>query len=353
MRDGQTHISALPLAFICALSCSPCYAQSGTRDPFLQPFSSQSIWNTPVGDQIAFVAESDPMTLLLRNQNAGGPGGSFAWIGRDAMSVVLQSETDPLATWQYKGRSATSPWSYGGPIANGSFQIKTPRNLQFYGNDRYGIIVTSNKHQAVETWSSSYVPATNSYQATYVVQTDLYGTGIASRPNTSEGIRAFGGSLLGGLIRCSELDAASIPHAIAVVISPNQAKAGTRSEDQRVWPASVTDNGSTETYKGLIPMGAMIAIPQSIDLTTLGLSAEGLALARAYQNFGGYVVDTATNTLILASLDAGCNATKAQNLANDKTKILSKLRIVSNQDESHVGGPGNRVVPPPPPLPSN
>ncbi len=43
-------------------------------------------------------------------------------------------------------------------------------------------------------------------------------------------------------------------------------------------------------------MGTYLAIPGDVDLTGLGLSPQGLMLAKAAQDYGVYVTDTVTNT---------------------------------------------------------
>ena len=98
-------------------------------------------------------------------------------------------------------------------------------------------------------------------------------------------------------------------------------------------------------------MGALFAIPPQVDLDRLGLGTpEGRALARAFQDFGGYITDTAARTLVIAYLEEGCTETQINHLQSDKDKILSALAMVTNNDAAHPGGPGPRVAPPPPPL---
>jgi hypothetical protein len=135
-----------------------------------------------------------------------------------------------------------------------------------------------------------------------------------------------------------------------MVLSPTQMKAGRTAADQKVWPASTTDNDGHNPYSGLVPMGALVAIPSSVNVQGLGLSPEGLALARAYQQFGGYVVDTAPKTMILGNAEAGCKPEHIEHLQQDKRQIMRYLAMVTNNSSSSPGGPGDRVTRPPPPL---
>jgi hypothetical protein len=157
-------------------------------------------------------------------------------------------------------------------------------------------------------------------------------------------VRGFGGSLLGGLVRCNELRSGRIEHGVAMLLSDTQMKHAERSSDQHVWPAMVADANSERIYKGLIPMGSLVGIPRSVDLAALHLTPEGLALALAYQRYGGYVVDTAIHTMTLAVLENGCDRTSIDHLFADRRKIRDQLALVTNNAPEHVGGPGVRMV---------
>jgi len=327
-------------------------ARSGesARDPSVQPFSSESIWNTPLGRGAVFQDPAAPETAMLRSENVGGQASSYSWISGDGLRIFRQKASDPLVRWYYDGRSATAPWPNEGALQHSSFMLRTPPDVEFLGADRYTVIVTDDAKFAYEVWLGSHDKAANAYRVRYIVGTDLYGPGIARKDHTSEGIRAFGGSLLGGLIRCNELDTLFIPHGLAMVLSPTQLKAGHTAADQKVWPASTTDNDGHNPYSGLVPMGALVAIPPSVNLQRLGLSPEGLALARAYQEFGGYVVDTAPKTMIIGNAEAGCKPEHIQRLQHDKRTIMQQLTLVTNNDSNSPGGPGERVTRFPPPL---
>ena len=353
MRTRYTKGAALLALGLFASTLENRAQAGGTRDPSVQPFSNASFWNTPLGKDASFQDPQATETAMLMNENVGGHSGSYAWIGRDGFRIDRQKAGDPLMRWTYQGRSATGPWLFQSPVRNGSFELKTPRDMTFLGGtDAYGAIITEDGHYAYEIWKGSFDATANVYRANYVVLTDLYGTGKASRDGTSEGIRAFGGSLFGGLIRCQELEKGFIPHAIAMVISPSQLRKGATVAEQKVWPATTTDHDGKNTYGGTIPMGALFAIPSSVDLTKLNLSPEGMALARAYATFGGYVVDAAARTNMIAMFEAGCSQadTHIENLQRDKRKILAQLRMVTNNSPDNIGGPGERIAPRPPEL---
>lgn len=92
-----------------------------------------------------------------------------------------------------------------------------------------------------------------------------------------------------GVIRRSELDAGTIPHALKL-LAP-----AALLTTAFTYPAVAFDRGAlTETppYSGTLAMGAKLAIPLSRNLNDLGLETEmGRILARAAQTYGMIVVD--------------------------------------------------------------
>jgi hypothetical protein len=320
------------------------------RDPSLQPFASNSIWNTPLGSGAAFESADAPASSQLHSDSVGGPNRSYYWIARDSFFVFRQKPSDPKREWRYDGLSASDKLTLSGSASGGVLRIKTPRNMKFFGNDRYGVLIEAGGQRAYEMWLGASDPVSERYSARRIVEIDLLGSGAGRWPGDSAGIRAFGGSLLGGLVRCEELERGRIPHGIAVTLSPTQMRAGRSIAEESVWPATNVDDGGKNSYSGLIPMGALIAIPPQVDIGKLDLTRSGLALARAFQQFGGYVVDTAPNTFTLASMESGCEERFVAELFSDIRKIAGNLLLITNNAETQVGGPGERVAERPPPT---
>jgi hypothetical protein len=122
-----------------------------------------------------------------------------------------------------------------------------------------------------------------------------------------------------------------------------------------VWPATNIDGYSLDygqwgCYRGVVPMGAMFGIPPTVDVTKLGLTAEGLALALAFQQYGGVNNDTTNNTFSLCFLENGMTQTQKDNLNRDRITIKNQLRMITNISAANPGGPGNRVVARPPEI---
>jgi hypothetical protein len=320
------------------------YADS--TDYVSYPFASDSIWKIGIGDEATYQDKTDAESTMISNPNVGGTNYSYPWVSGSAMGVYQASSTDTLATWTYLSRPGSMTWPFTGSSAGGTFTMRTPSSVQFLsGSDGHAIIVAPDKTHALEVWKGSYNSSTGKYSASYVVYTEIDKTGISKTDGISEGIRAFGGSLMGGLVRKSELDALKIDHAIAMALSQTQLKAGSTLYDQKVWPATYTDGGGNNSYAGLIPMGALFAIPKTTTIASLNLQTnEGKALARAFKYYGGYVVDSATKTTVLAYLENGCTSTQLANLQADRRTILKNLVMVTDNSETEPGGPGTRLV---------
>jgi hypothetical protein len=87
-----------------------------------------------------------------------------------------------------------------------------------------------------------------------------------------------------GLIRKGEIAGGLIPHALAALAPANMLA------QAAVWPAYAFDRDNA--YSGSLPMGSLLAIPPSVDITKIGLSPAGQVIAAAAQNYGIYLVDS-------------------------------------------------------------
>src|SRR5262249_35400638 len=117
-----------------------------------------------------------------------------------------------------------------------------------------------------------------------------------------------------GVVTEAELDSGQINHALAIELDFSQLAAGT---DQFVFPAASADSDSTTSYTGTIPMGPHLALRADLDLPCAGLTPEGYAVAKAYQDYGGYVVDSAGHTTSLGAIDSSVTETQVTNLFQD------------------------------------
>ena len=239
----------------------------GARDPVDQPFADNSIWNTPIGRGAQYQAADAAESRMLHTDDAGGHSGSYPWIGADAIGLYHARANDMVMRWLYNARSGSVPWPDGPPVTNGSVDLPTPAGVQFLGgSDGHAILIDPPGRYAYEVWQGAQA-GQRAYRAVYLVRTDLRGSGIASGEGLSEGIRAFGGSLAGGIVRCSELAKGEIPHAVALLLSTTQLHAISRKGNGPDYPtyllAAQNAQWDTTTHKWMLRHGDLHIIPDS------------------------------------------------------------------------------------------
>jgi hypothetical protein len=256
-----------------------------------------------------------------------------AWINAEEYShpVVRARSSDPLATvsWRY---ASFAPW------VDGSTSFRIPSDARpAVGVDAHLHVIEPTQTFVHETFEMSGTDT--GWRALKYGRFALDGTGIGSRPGTNDGTRAYGGSSLGGLIRTWEVQEGRIRHALALALTNSQLR------DGYVWPATTQDTGGSR-YAGEVPMGSLVAIPPGVDVSALGLSPAGEAVARALQDYGAYVVDRSASFALYGEPSAEALLGPAR---ADLAHIRSHLRVVTNNSASSVGGGGTPRVPLAPP----
>jgi Concanavalin A-like lectin/glucanases superfamily len=282
---------------------------SGTRDPSLWPFAVTSPWNMPIGSGAQFAAADDVRNTQLHSANAAINAGYWSH------PIYQASITDPIR-------------SVDGGSGNVSYRIPDGATPALpIGGDMHMHVIDPTKHWVDECWDVTSAGGGNWYTP-YHVRNDLYGPGVGQG-----GVRAYGGSAIGGEIRTWEIQAGAIKHALAFGLPPSLMAHGP------LWPAT-TEDGAT-VYSGTVHMGSLFAIPASVNVNALGLSAQGLMLAHAFQDYGAYLVDASGNF----SLDAEPSAEGMIGpMRNDIGSLLAKLQIVTNNSAVSVGGGGTPRV---------
>jgi hypothetical protein len=193
--------------------------------------------------------------------------------------------------------------------------------------DAYNTIITSDG--SIVSSMASFVDATGD------------GTGL------SNGRRASMLPSFAGLIRTGEISSGLIPHAMAALISQ------TMLTSAAVWPAAAFDRSNN--YTGALPMGTLLAIPPTVNVTTLGLSPQGLVMANAAQNYGVYLVDSGGSGL---TFQAELNDPEIRWPGTATTPpwwrdieiIAASLQMVVNNTAAAPGGGGTPRAPLAPPF---
>ena len=314
-------VSAHPLAGSApapAPSPSPSPAPA-SRVAALWPFASDSPWNMPIGSNATYESASATRTANLIDPSI------VAWANVEQYShpIYQASVTDPLAVFSRAGFATV--------------RVAVPAGATpAAGTDRHLHVIDPTGHYVDENWDvqGSFPNFTTGYH----VRTDLYGPGVGQG-----GVRAYGGSAIGGLIRTWELQQGAIHHALALALTGGQLARGP------VWPATAQDGNAATTYSGSVPMGSLAAIPPSVDVTTLGLTPTGVAVARALQDYGAYVVDR-SGCVCLYAEPTSAGTQQAGDLRHDVATLRSLLRIVTDNGPAAVGGGGTPRVALAPPL---
>jgi hypothetical protein len=356
---------------ICGLSCDD--PTAATRDWRKWPFSSTSPWNHPIGSsaQYADVGGLSSLGIGINYDNH--------WTS----SVVIARDSDPLATIALH----RDTWTFlaGGGRVCGNTAADEQKLKQA---STTSVLFAANYYSTLSTPDTSrwvlpadYKPASTSYWPTARLPVgacaspdtdalmavfqpngwvlDVYNAIVLSDNTLIGGIASYvdargdgtgwwngrRASMLpsfAGLIRTGEIAAGRIPHALAVTMSPTVLK------QQAVWPAYAFDRNAG--YSGTLPMGSLLAIPASVNLDNLGLSAKGKILARAAQGYGVYVVDRGGAGGMTFMAELGNPEIRWQGDTQDLTIIRNQLKRVTNNSAQTPGGGGTLLAPMAPPL---
>jgi hypothetical protein len=342
------------------------------RDAFTQPFTSTSIWNMPIGSGAQYApANLTPWTRVVSDEH-----------------VILMTPTAPLTPLDYGPGGQSGNRCVDSGMALGSIPVDAAFTLPSSSSNYPLVGIAADGHTLIQSEPFARCVAGGAAVVNRpIVGGDLYGDGQLGGDGGS------GLSALGGTLRLNELvPGGVINHALqidldgAVNLYP-----GTASTCYR-WPATKCDgNGPTGEYGGTNPqlvMGALLALPPTLNLDSLGLQTEpGMILATALQDYGAYVGNDSTRPVdsIVTEVGAGGSVagyqpdTSAADFVpgqfqadwgypfvtpattdpgyqadlpwtEDVATIFAHLEIVTNNGPTSVGGGGVPIVSPAPPL---
>ena len=373
------------------------------RDRFLEPFSSDSIWNTAIGSGAAFAPASlytvghEP-TQIHNDQDfflrvpAGGHDADF-----------------PLTEWVDQGDWGGDDHCNVQPSAKVAARIPFPRNWTS-ASDCDDPTDTATCRSASGQPNNNAMAVLLADNVTIVQMQPAYRCGAFPAPllarfgNATDGcpqrfpnvtsilgggaLGAHGGSGLsavGGSIRLGELleDSGPIQHALKLELQhqwyyglaklqPDTAENGGRA--QYLWPATGSDSGSNKAPGGLytgtnphVAPGALLAIPAAVADAVTVTTAPGKKIKQALVDYGGYLVDdTGAGNSAAICMEAPVNAemrarfgytmTYPHGVSNASTdpgrplyqdllEIFRALHAVTNNGPSSVGGGGTPRVP--------
>jgi hypothetical protein len=370
---------------------------AGTRDVRLQPFASDSIWNTPIGSGAQYV----PSGLSPNpGQHQGFPDGTdISWADMphlDHERVILHPEA-PITSIEYTSvgignGNKCSPTDDQPPTSPLPYALPIPSSYVVPSNNGNGCttILAPDGHtlKQMQPFARCEAGGVATTKHTQFADGDLFKDG---RIGSHGGSRLSG---LGGTIRMNELSPGA--HAPRHAIKLNVFSAEVFHDcgpDVGItcsrWPASVADGAAATQYgtaPGIDPplgmkMGAHVAIPPTVDITALGLRTDpGRQLAWTLQNYGAYIVDSFGGPALGLNIEDGPDGSKeaqfdaeyadyhdgqpgdpvglkmharvrhASDWRRDIQTIVANLWLVDNSSEYTVGGGGLARQPFPPPL---
>jgi len=333
----------------------------GTRNAYAQPFASTSIWNMPIGSGAVFTATNF----------TDDPGGNI-WASMPGIDdeVIVLHPTAPLTTINYSSAGWSGQSRCG---ATGGLLAQVPMPSSYVvpsGNGNMGAsFLLADGHTILQMQPLARCTAGGPGTALVKFPTvDLYGDGRTGAHGGS-GLSAIGGSLRVGELRKG---GAGPRHALKINVDAyHELTRCTTAADCYRWPAATADSYATSRYGFANPnpgpgmkMGALLAIPSSVSIASLGFETEpAKMLAWTLQNYGGYIVDDTYAPGFALSAENGPDGSfraqfqsdfgfaleqrvnNATPWVRDMQRIRRALRVVNNNSASSVGGGGTPLQP--------
>jgi hypothetical protein len=270
-RVDAVSASATVLGSMSSSATTSALSSSG----FSRPFSSTSVWNTPIGSA-QVVSNNDQLTANFES-NALYPNMALSkW----AVSIADAQSSDPLFNVLCVVYNPCSLTSFGSipipstaaadPSSDGHMAVYDPANGRTWG-----------------MWKASKSGSTWTAAAGEAVSTQ--GDGIV--PSGTVGSNAANFPLLAGVVRPEEILQGHIDHALVFTL-PEISSAG------HVCPAK-HDDGSSSNSSALME-GMRLRLDPSLDVDSLSIPAWQKTIAKALQKYGMYLRDGSGSLAIIA-----------------------------------------------------
>jgi hypothetical protein len=318
-------------------------APGAGRNPEVQPFTNTSIWNEPIGGSAAYTpAHLAPAKVT---------------VGSDA-HITVMTPTAPITAIKLN----TAGWSGASRCGTGGATIASaPMPSSFVipsTGHNYGLTaLAADGHTLVQGEPFARCTAAGAATVKFIAKPgDVYSDGRLGADGGS------GLSSLGGTLRLGELvPGGRVSHALSLDIygAANLFK-GSAATCYR-WPAIRCDGYGPSSYGGSNPkltMGALLALPQSLNLSKLALqTGPGQMLAWTLQNYGGYITNDTANSRNSFVTELGPAGDMTAQFAQawgypfvqsgtsspwtkDVAAIFAALQIVDNNTATTIGGGG-------------
>ena len=324
------------------------------RDPYLQPFAVESIWNMPIHKDAVYV------DAQMNKPTAWG-------MTADPDQIIIAPNAPAVNVYK-------NGWSKNDRCSNkGGFMttLHLPNGYQqglSSGNTCAAVLdpdgVTFRQIQSLHRCNTTG----DAYALVEYPSNNIYGEGITG----SHG--GAGMSAIGGTIRMGEIIAEStafndpevyIHHAIKMNVfaklylkNVNDGTPGYR------WPAPKADGYANQSgeYDGSVnamEIGALLAIPKSVNVENMGLeTVPGKIIARTLQRYGAYIVDDTAWDVVAIEMQDGPHGDAHHEFADhygfsfspqsrdvpwsrDIAKIVEALYVIDNNSATTKGGGPN------------
>lgn len=268
-----------------------------------RPFAASSSWNTPIAAHVVYKKVGWPPTARF----------GVAWKSYSpAIHVALNSQ--PIVSVHYP-----PSWGYPGGILS----VRMPDDADgARGTDAELLVIDGDiVHNFWQFKRLSPSEATaRSYGAANILTDSGWGH---TSPFRGAGIVGAGSSQLAGLLVQAETDRNEIAHALQIIIEKSLAKPGRTGE---------AISGDGRYPNGLVQEGQRLAIPPAVTMPP-GLSPLGQKVFRAYQRYGGFVIDVADGVTNLRAQANAYDPVTIVALQRDVARITPLLERVELADE--------------------
>jgi hypothetical protein len=285
-------------------------------------FDAKSPWNTPVGPSPELAHDSDALIADLAR--------SSKW-----PFITINIEAYGIPVFWVDG--ATPHAEVTVKVVRGQGFEKTPTMVPIPSNampapgtDKHLCIVDRARRLEWGFWEAE--KRETDWTCSVCAMADLAGSGV--RPPAARepwwmghGARACGFPLVAGLITVDELRAGVIDHALVLAYPHIRSR-------YYVPPASTAQATTNEALptRG-IPCGGRIQLDPAFDLSPLGLTKSGKAIARALQMYGAYIGDFSGAVSLYAEASPAAQSIYKTGLLDTyevKEKIpLEKFRVLA------------------------
>mmetsp|Transcript_96404 Transcript_96404/g.118151 ORF Transcript_96404/g.118151 Transcript_96404/m.118151 type:complete len:362 (-) Transcript_96404:1067-2152(-) len=338
------------------------------RDRNTWPFSSESIWNMPIGSNAQFMTSN----IFIGTQKYPLPNNFFG----DVDFYFNVTDKDPVFPWYNQGHWGSG--SYCNITGNFVGNIHFPSNIIIdnFGNNNAAAILQPDNITLLQMQPLYHCNNTSPILALswgLKQNVSILGDGIFGCHGGS-GLSSIGGTIRKGELTTNIQDYTTMKHALKLEFLANEYYYGGYEYPCYRWPASDCDgyhhdNSSKLVYNGTneyFTPGTLLGIPTN-DTTKNILDNKlktypGKKIMWTLMNYGGYIVDdTAVNRGTICveygvtdefeeTYNESFNAKKGSTFYDDLLIIFQSLKIIKNNDVNNVGGGGTPIQPISPPI---